>query len=336
MKKIFRILVIIIITLVVLSLTLSPIFAQENTQTPKNLQPSSKEVANKIDELVELKDDSALSDQDKEIKEIQIRKEALGKITSLSLLEIKNLKDKINSLDFESDAQTAIKERFLEILDNNKKYSEELKIKTENEKITLEEVKNLAQEYKDWREDNYNNYVKKLTVFILAFQEKNVLKTANTRLEKIMTDLKKLETAKIIKKEDTWKYIDSAMKSLTNAQIFNSNAEKIIISVIEKDIINIATSTPASASAFATSTSELIETATTTPEKIEKIMIKSTVEKSIASSTSKLATSTPTIKIVLEEDNAQTLIEKSLKEIKNAYNNFISISAKVSQKLKIK
>ena len=125
------------------------------------------------------------------------------------------------------------------------------------------------------------------------------------------------------------------MKSLTNAQIFNSNAEKIIISVIEKDIINIATSTPASTSAFATSTSELIETATTTPEKIEKIMIKSTVEKSIASSTSKLATSTPTIKIVLE-DNAQTLIEKSLKEIKNAYNNFISISAKVSQKLKIK
>ena len=335
MKKIFRILVIIIITLVVLSLTLSPIFAQENTQTPKNLQPSSKEVANKIDELVELKDDSALSDQDKEIKEIQIRKEALGKITSLSLLEIKNLKDKINSLDFESDAQTAIKERFLEILDNNKKYSEELKIKTENEKITLEEVKNLAQEYKDWREDNYNNYVKKLTVFILAFQEKNVLKTANTRLEKIMTDLKKLETAKILKKEDTSKFINSAMKSLANAQIFNSKAEKIIIGIIKKDILDVATSTPAS---VATSTSELIETATTTPE---KLIIKP-VEESLASSTVKLTATAPMVstssprEIILEEDNAQILIEKSLKEIKNAYNNFISISIKVSQKLKIK
>jgi len=318
MKKALKTFVIIIIILVTLSLGLSPIFAQENLQAP------NKEVANKVDELVELKDDSTLSDQDKEVKEIQIRKEALGKITDLSLVEIKNLEGKINSLDFGSDAQIKIKEKFLEILDNNKKYSEDLKTKTENDKITLDEVKNLAQEYKDWREENYNQYVKKLTVFVLTFQEKDVLKTANTRLEKIMADLKKLENAKIIKKEDTWKYIDSAMKSLANAQIFNSNAEKIIINAIEKDIINIASSTPEMTA----------EIATTTPEKIEKPAIKPAIEISAASSTVKLATSTP--KIIKEEDNAQTLIERSLKEIKNAYASFISISAKVSQKLKLK
>jgi hypothetical protein len=307
MKKLFKILMVIIITLVVLSLTLSPIFAQENLQAP------NKEVSNKVDELIELKDDSTLSDKDKEVKEIQIRKEALGKITGLSLVEIKNLEDKINSLDFGSDAQNKIKDAFLEILDKNKKYSEDLKTKTDSDKLTLEEVKNLAQEYKDWRDENYNKYIKKLTVFILTFQEKNVLKTANTRLEKITADLKKLENAKIIKKEDTWKYIDSAMKSLTNAQIFNSNAEKMIITAIEKDIINAASSTLEMAA----------EIATTTPEKISEPVIKSAT---------KLATSTP--KIILEEDNAQTLIEKSLKEIKSAYASFISISAKVSQKLK--
>ncbi|MDO8443220.1 MAG: hypothetical protein Q7S81_03140 [bacterium] len=316
MKKIFRLIVIVIVILVILSLGLSPIFAQENLQVP------NKEVSNKVDELVELKDDSTISDQDKEIKEIQIRKEALGKITNLSLVEIKNLESRINSFNFKSDAQTQIKERFLEILDNNKKYSEDLKVKTESDELTLEEVKNLAQEYKDWRDENYNKYVKKLTVFILTFQEKNVLETANTRLEKIMLDLKKLESAKLIKKEDTWKYIDSAMKSLTNAQIFNSNAEKIIIGAIEKDIINIATSTP-----------EIITgIATTTPEKIEELIAKP-IEESLASSTAKLATTTP-IKIITEEDAAQTLIEKSLQEIKNAYNSFISISNKVKAKLK--
>ncbi len=318
MKKVLKTLVIVIIILVTLSLGLSPIFAQENLQIP------NKEVSNKVDELVELKDDSTISDQDKEIKEIQIRKDALGKITNLSLVEIKNLESRINYLNFKSDAQTQIKERFLEILDNNKKYSEDLKAKTESDKLTLEEVKNLAQEYKDWRDENYNKYVKKLTVFILTFQEKNVLETANTRLEKIMIDLKKLESAKLIKKEDTWKYIDAAMKSLTNAQIFNSSAEKTIINVIEKDIINTATSTP-----------EIITSiATTTPEKIEKLITKP-IEESLASSTTKLATSTP-VKIIPEEDSAQTLIEKSLKEIKNAYNSFISISVKVSQKLKLK
>jgi len=330
MKKLFRISVIIIIALVILSLTLTPIFAQENLQTP------NKEVSNKVDELVELKDDNTLSEKDKELKEIQIRKEALGKITNLSLLEIKNLEAKINSLDLTSNTQNEIKEKFLEILDNNKKYSEELKTKTENDKLTLEEVKNLAQEYKDWREKNYNKYVKQLTIFILTFQEKNVLKTANTRLEKIMIDIKKLESAKILKKEDTWKYIESAMKSLTNAQIFNSDAEKLIIEVIERDIINAATSTIASA---ATLTSEPIETATTTSEKIEEPIIKP-AEESTASSTAKLATTTPMTstsslqEIILEEDSAQTLIEKSLQEIKNAYTSFISISNKVKAKLK--
>lgn len=315
MKKVFRIFVIVIIILVTLSLTLSPIFAQENLQVP------NKEVSNKVDELVELKDNDTLSDEEKEIKEIRIRKEALGKITDLSLLEIKNLEDKINSLSFESDAQNKIKEAFLEILNKNKVYSEDLKLKAENEELTLEEVKDLAQEFKDWREENYNKHIKKLTVFILTFQEKNVLKTANIRLEKIIVDIKKLESAKIIKKEDTWKYIESAMKSLANAQILNSDAEETIIATIEKTIINIATSTPEIA----------MEIGTTTPEKIETKKAEQ-IEGPALSLAIQAATSTP--KIITEEESAQTLIEESLKEIKSAYTNFISISNKVKAKLK--
>jgi len=114
------------------------------------------------------------------------------------------------------------------------------------------------------------------------------------------------------------------MKSLANAQIFNSDAEKTIIGAIEKDIMNAATSTQ-----------EIIgETATTTPEIIKETAVEAPVTL-MASSTSLSATSTPK-KIILEEDNAQTLIEKSLKEIKNAYTSFISISNKVSLKLRLK
>lgn len=311
MNKIFKIIVIAIIILVVLSLSLSPIFAQENLQAP------NKDVADKVDELIRLKDNNTLSESEKEIKEIQIRKEALDEIANLSLLEIKNLEDKLNSLEFTSDIQNQIKDRFLEILGNNRKYSEDLKTKLSGENLTLTEVKNLAQEYKDWRDQNYNNYVKKLTVFILSFQEKNVLKTANTRLEKIITDIKKLETTKILKKEDTWNLIESAMKSLTNAQVLNTNAEKIIIEVIQKDILIIASST-------ASTTISLVESATTTPETSE-------IEINLASTSAKIASSTPKI---LPENNAQTMIEKSLQEIKNTYNIFISISNKVKLKLK--
>ncbi len=324
MKKFSKIAVTVIIALVIIGLTLPliNIFAQENLQAPL------KEVENKVDELVQLKDNSTLSDKEKEIKEIQIRKESLAKIADLSLLEIKNLEDKINALELESKDQIAIKEIFLNILENNKKYSEELKKKNEKENISLDEVKNLAQEYKDWRQENYDKYIKELTVFVLTFQEKQVLKTANTRLDKIMSDLKKLETAKILKKEDTWNLVNASMKSLTNAQTFNSKGENLIINLIKKNILISASSTlliENASSTLATTTKSLFTLASTTAASDQKI------KTNIASST---ASSTP--KIISDEDKAQTWIEKSLQEIKNAYNSFLSISDKVKLKLKIK
>lgn len=315
MIKISKTFSIIIITLVILGLILpfSNIFAQENLQAPL------KEVSNKVDELIELKDDNTLSDEEKEIREIRVRKEALEKIITLSLIETENLVLKLSTLELSSENQVAIKDRFVEILKNNEVYSKELGEEIKEENLSLDDVKNLAQEYKDWRDENYNKYIKKITVFLLTFQEKQVLKTAETRLEKIMSDLKKLEDLKIIKKDDTLKFITASTKNLANAQILNSKAEEKIMLAIERDILEVASSTE---SMMATSTAEAMMMLTVEPkEQLEE------VEKEVATSS---------IEIILEEDEAQSLVEESLQEIKNAYANFIDISNKVSQRLKLR
>jgi len=314
MKKLSKTFSTIIIVLVILGLTLPvlSIFAQENLQAPL------REVSNKVEELIELKDDNTLSDQEKEEKEIQVRKEALEKIIDLSLIETKNLANKINALELSSEDQIAIKVKLISILDANESYSKELKTKTEKEDISLEEIKNLAQEYKDWRDENYNKYVKKITVFILTFQEKQVLKTADIRLEKIMSDLKKLEDLKVLKKEDTLKFITDSTKNLANAQVLNKNAESLIIEIIKKDLLETATTSPETLSA------------STTPE----IASISLMAAPAPSQEQEIATTTA--KIITEEENAQSLIEQSLQEIKNAYTNFISISTKVNQRLKLR
>ncbi len=305
MKKKSKIFSAIIIALVIVGLTmpLLNIFAQENLQAPL------KEVSNKVEELIELKDDNTLSDQEKEQKEIQVRKEALEKILDLSLIETKNLTDKLNSLELSSDDQIAIKEKFIEILSNNTQFSTDLKSKINQDSINLEGIKAMAQEYKDWREVNYNPYIKKITVFILTFQEKQVLKTANTRLDKIMSDIKKLEDLKIIKKDDTLKFITNSTKNLSDAQILNNDAETKIVSIIKKEIIEAASTTPETVMA------------------VSSLTIQSTPSPEIATST---------IKTISDEESAQSLVENSLQEIKNAYTNFINISVLVSQKLKIK
>jgi len=316
MKKASKIFAAIVIFLVIIGLTLPmmSVFAQENLQTPL------QEVENKVDELVQLKDDSSLSETDKETKEIQVRREALDKIVNLSLAEIKNLQSKLNSLELESDSQKTAKEKFLELLENNTAYSDELKKNITKENLTLDEIKEFAQDYKDWRENNYDVYVKKITAFTLVFQEKQVLKTANTRLDKIMSDLNKLEAAKILKKTDTSNLINLAMKSLANAQLYNGNAEKILLDAIKKEILDVATTTPALEMASSTADA-LIQTATSSPETLTK-------------ASEPEASTTP--KIISEENKAQALIEKSLQEIKSAYANFIAISVKVSQRLKLK
>jgi hypothetical protein len=354
LKQLYKLFTIIIVSLVVLGLTLPllNIFAQENLKAPLG------EVMNKLDELVELKDDNTLSEEEKEEKEILVRQEILNKIVDLSLLEVENLKNRINSLDLELENQIIIAEKFLEILEKNIEYSNELKESNDKKDITLEEVKNLAQEYKDWRENNYSKYVKKIFTFILVFQEKQVLKMANTRLDKIMSDLEKLEKANILKKEDTWKFINTSMDNLANAQISNSKAEAIIIRLIEKEIINIASSTllmingtttemlgqaPVLATTTMMGTTTIMATTTivaTTTTIVVNIPETSTSTVGIIDETEEVtygieATSSPE-EIINEEDEARSLIEESLQEIKNAYNNFISISNKVKLKLKLK
>ncbi len=317
MKKTSKIFSAVLIFFVIIGLTVpfALIFAQENLQAPL------KDVTNKVDELIELKDNTTLSDQEKEQKEIEIRKEALEKILSLSLIEIKNLEDKINALNLSSKDQLAIKEKFLEILESNKQFSTELNSKIEKDSLTLEEIKNFAQEYKDWRDSNYNKYVKKINVFILTFQEKQFLKTADTRLQKIMSDLKKLEDLRILKKEDTSSFIEASMKNLTTAENLNKDAETLITSTIKKELLETASST----------TIIEKESATTT-QKLE--IIEEAPALSLMAAPEQIASTSP--KIIPEEDTAQTMIEKALTEIKNAYSNFIGISNKVSQKLKLK
>ena len=323
MKKTSKIFASFVVTLVIIGLTLPLIktFAQDNMQTPL------QNVENKVGELAQLKDNSSLSDTEKQAQEIQIRKDALNQIVNLSLLETKNLENKLNSLDLQSDDQNAAKDGFLDILQKTNDYSSELKNNINKDGLALDEVKSFAQEYKDWRKNHYDNYIEEMTAFILVFQEKQVLKTANTRLDKIMSDLKKLENAKILKKIDTFNLTNQSLKSLTNAQILNSKAETLIVAVIKKDIIPMASSTlltdlNTASTTVATSTENLIQSTGTTTL-------------SLATTTQLLISATTTAKVISDSAKAHSFVEKSLQEIKNAYANFISISNFVNKKLKL-
>ena len=116
----------------------------------------------------------------------------------------------------------------LATLDSYLKYFNSLSAKLDKAE-TLDEIANLANEFKDWRE-NYNAGLKKIINFILVFQEKATLKTANARFDKITGDLNKFKSSKIIKTEQLRILLNEAADHLKEAQLLNDQAQILFIS----------------------------------------------------------------------------------------------------------
>src|SRR3989344_673799 len=199
-----------------------------------DLKSALKEVAGKVEEISELKKNESLSAEEKEKKELQVRKETLEKIFDLTLLEDQDLKDRLTAPQNLSDNQKKSQDVLLGQLAENENAYKEMRGRLETIE-TIKEVKQSAADFKNWRNTVYNPKVEKILSFTLAFQQKNTLETANNRLVKIKSDLKKLEDAKIIKKEDTSALLKKAGANLNSAGALNKEAENLAADILMKE-----------------------------------------------------------------------------------------------------
>lgn len=294
MKKFSKILLIVIIVLVILGLVVPLLGLYAAQEEKPNI--SLENVMESVDQLTELENNKELTPEEKINKEIEIRKIALLNIVILSLSEINDLKEKLESLVLNTDKQMEIKDELIKILDQNKDYAEQLQKELEKD-FSLEEIKNLTAAFKKWRSEHYNIDVKNTLSFILIYQEKSVIKTADVRLEKIISDLRKLENTKLIKKEDSWKHLNNAIKNLTNAHLLNNKAENLLLKNFET-----ASSTPIDS--INQDLSDQGENDNSSSKDEEKLY-----------------------------DDVKFLVEKSLNEIKNAYKSFLQISSIIKRRL---
>lgn len=90
------------------------------------------------------------------------------------------------------------------------------------------EVKIAVEELKDWREQAFNPQLKKVSEFLLVFQARGVLNTAETRALKIRADLERLSDLKIIKKDKPQNLLNEANLLLVSAEDLWGKAEKML------------------------------------------------------------------------------------------------------------
>jgi hypothetical protein len=163
-------------------------FVHAQSEAIKEAREAVISSVNKLSEV----GDRNLSPAEKEKKEISLRKEALERIVTLSILETDEISLKLVTLT------KSVPDEFIPLhnifISETEEYLDYLALLKRNIRTldSAEEISELAGSLKAWRETTYNPEIKKMVEFILAFQNKLILEKADERLKKINQDIKRL------------------------------------------------------------------------------------------------------------------------------------------------
>lgn len=239
---------------------------------------------------------AAAQDKPQEPLTIDQRKDILKEIISASQDEIKSLTDALGKLELTEDWSLA-REQFISQLATSSERYKALEKKLAQKDVTLEEVKAIAKDLKDWRESAYGPELKTAGNMILLYQTEDVRRIVQARNEKIDNDIKKLDRQKLVNTETLKKYLAQADKSIKNAATLNAKA---------KDLYFKETVAPLQPKA---------------KEEVQKEESKASESTSIESTNSKEVKDT--------QDEIRELSKEALKELKAAYELFFKMNDRI-------
>lgn len=127
-------------------------------------------------------------------------KDDLQKALDLSLKKVDSLRVKLNDLKFPEDSrEEELRLTYLKDLNAYAQYYNGADKKL-SQLETLDEIKDLARNVKEYRDTTYSPGGERVVRFILVFYNEEVLGIANDRYNKIEADIRKLEELEFIKK----------------------------------------------------------------------------------------------------------------------------------------
>jgi hypothetical protein len=186
----------------------------------------AQELNGLYNELKMIKENFDLPADEKEKQEAALRKEALLKILDLSLAETENLINDLETLELNTEEQQKWRNDLIDILQTHREYYEKLKKELLVANLSINNSKLLAKGFQIWRKNSYNKNIPLITNFILIFNEQKVLKVADARLEKIVSELTYLEETNQLDKQKFELFLKNAKTALQNAWALNKKAER--------------------------------------------------------------------------------------------------------------
>ncbi|MDP1719285.1 MAG: hypothetical protein Q8L24_02570 [bacterium] len=186
---------------------ISPVFAAEIV--PK-AEAQSAAVQSAVDQLGDKA--SQLSDREK-----------LQGVIEVLISQVSDLEKSLAVLKGINDQQAATRDEHIAYLDEAMVFLIAVKIDAETA-----DVKFLADQIREWREDVLGPKVSEIVDFALIFQVKSILRTAESRYLKIFADVRRLEDLNILKGDKAGNLLWDARLLLTGAADLRNQAEGLL------------------------------------------------------------------------------------------------------------
>lgn len=191
-----------------------------------------------VEGLARVKD--TVGAEDKEKQELRAKTQTLQKVIELGKREVEDLNERLDELhieelvadDFTFDPVEAA-ETFAQMLDTFDNYYAEAE-KRLLVAGNLTDIKKIAADMRAWRESIYNPGVRKLLSLGLVLQDRAAIKTASSRFDKILADLRKLKSAELITLDSLQPLISGSGASLKKAKALNEDATNILFRILRE------------------------------------------------------------------------------------------------------
>jgi len=304
-------------------------------QTP--IQKAFEGVKEKLDDLVNAKDENNLTD-------LSLRIETFKKVIDLSVSEAKDLKVKLLAVDNMSDELGGWRDKMIGNLNQAvDHYNGQKEFLADNEKsIDLETIKSLAQSFKTWRDENYLATADEVRDFLLVGQEQKSIQVAKKRLQKITDDISWLQKSGLKGIAELQKLLNNASALISEGESLNKEADDefmnryVYLEPVESQLENSGPTGPVSEATSSTSTPASQPKDTETVEPINAATGSTSILESINQATSSTSTppETSTSTEVFPPLSIKDLVRDSLGKLKEAYQVFIEMSNLVRELLK--
>jgi len=261
-----------------------------------------KNVQEGVDELTNVKNENSR-------ESFNSRVETFKEVLNLSLSEMENIKLRLLSLDNLTKKGLVLREEMISWFDKILKFynsqKQDLKKLENDENATINDIKNLAQKFKEWRETDYLPKIDEIYNFILINLEKEAVQMAQNRFQKISRSLNQLKENNVKNLDGVFELLDKTKKIIQEGNELNQKSEDLFWQFLTPSLIEKNSSTSPTSSGEVSST---------------EINFLNSTSSNVSSST------TMTEEINPPSPSIKDLTKESLNKIKEAYQIFIEIS----------